>query len=148
MSEPIAKQFCRERCALMGEPPCFEIDAQTGDEWEPCDNCAGAVAVHEVATETLRARVRAESAIAEEALRERDEALEKLVEALELALPILDDMRRVIVECHSKLQCSENGEIEPIPGTLTGLAAEEVAEYDKAIAAARTTLAEIRKGEG
>lgn len=38
MEDP-ARAACRERCANVGDPPCYEVDADAGREWTACDDC-------------------------------------------------------------------------------------------------------------
>jgi len=39
MVEKMARGICREKCAFMGEPPCFEMMDKVDDQWPPAGCC-------------------------------------------------------------------------------------------------------------
>ena len=57
--------------------------------------------------------------------------------AIALALPLLQEQRAVVVECHSDMRLGRNGQFYPVRGTLDERAVEHVAAFDAAIRACR-----------
>lgn len=33
------RDACRDSCAAVGDPPCFELDQRAGNPFNPCDDC-------------------------------------------------------------------------------------------------------------